>query len=202
MIDSYGGLVLGIAALNGLLLGSEFFVMETSVMRGVARLRDIAFSRVLSQDKSCFDRPELTQVVVMMRTSLMAMCDLRNKRSRDEVARVYYEFLTVRGIRHHSCNVCSSGSIRQGTSQCFSTGVRGAFVEGCSYGVASALIYLAERFLVYVGAVLIAKGTYTYLQMCQVLNLLVFTDSVGSQLMSFTQRIAKSVLGTNETKWV
>jgi ATP-binding cassette subfamily B (MDR/TAP) protein 1 len=83
-------------------------------------------------------------------------------------------------------------------SQCLSTGVRGAFVEGCSYGVASALIYLAEALLFYVGAVLIAKGTYTYLQMCQVLNLVVFTVSIGSQLMSFTQKIAKSVLATHD----
>lgn len=83
-------------------------------------------------------------------------------------------------------------------SHCLSTGVRGAFVEGCSYGVASALIYLAEALLFYVGAVLISKGTYTYLQMCQVLNLVVFTVSIGSQLMAFTQKIAKSVLATHD----
>ncbi|KAF9817369.1 hypothetical protein IEO21_03510 [Rhodonia placenta] len=79
-----------------------------------------------------------------------------------------------------------------------STGLRGAFVEGCTYGVASALIYLAEALLFYVGAVLMARGTYTYLQMVQVLNLVVFTVSIGSQLMAFTQRIAKSVQATRD----
>lgn len=68
-----------------------------------------------------------------------------------------------------------------------STGVRGAFVEGCTYGVASALIYLAEALLFYVGAVLIANGTYTYLRMIQVLNLVVFSVSIGSQLMAFSK---------------
>jgi len=68
-----------------------------------------------------------------------------------------------------------------------STGVRGAFVEGCTYGVASSLIYLAEALLFYVGAVLVANGTYTYLQMTQVLNLIVFSVSIGSQLMSFSK---------------
>jgi len=68
-IKSYSGLVLGIAVFDGLLLGSKFFVMETSAMRWVTRLRDMALSRVLSQDKSWFDRPEnvasrLTQVIV------------------------------------------------------------------------------------------------------------------------------------------
>ena len=63
-----------------------------------------------------------------------------------------------------------------------STGVRGAFVEGCSYGVASALIYLAEALLFYVGAVLIANGTFSYLQMIQTLQLVVFSVSISSQL--------------------
>lgn len=257
MINSYGGLVLGIAALDGLLLGSKFFFMETSAMRWVTRLRDIAFSRVLSQDKSWFDRPEnsaarLTQVIVKdgddartliavvvgqivavgammligllwamawgwqltlvglaigpvfvgvmgLQTNLMAKCEVRNKRAREEVARVYYEsILNVRGIRAMSLEPVLQAQFDKAASRCLSTGVRGAFVEGCSYGVASALIYLAEALLFYVGAVLIAKGTYTYLQMCQVLNLVVFTVSIGSQLMSFTQKIAKSVLATHD----
>jgi len=149
LINSYGGLVLGIAALDGLLIGSKFFVMETSAMRWVTRLRNMAFSRVLSQDKSWFDRPEnsasrLTQVIVKdgddartllaivagqiiavgammtigllwamvwgwqltlvglaigpvfigvmsLQTNCVAKCEVRNKRAREEVARVYYE---------------------------------------------------------------------------------------------------------------
>jgi ATP-binding cassette, subfamily B (MDR/TAP), member 1 len=71
-------------------------------------------------------------------------------------------------------------------SVCLYTGVRGAFVEGCTYGVASGLIYLAEALLFYTGAVLIANGTYTYLRMVQVLNLVVFTVTIGSQIMAFT----------------
>ena len=67
------------------------------------------------------------------------------------------------------------------------TGVRGAFVEGCTYGVSSGLIYLAEAMLFYVGAVLISKGLFTYLQMVEVLNLVVFSVSIGSQLMAFSE---------------
>lgn len=74
----------------------------------------------------------------------------------------------------------------QAADKALSTGVRGAFVEGCTYGVASGLIYLAEALLFYVGAVLIARGTYTYLQMVEVLNLVVFTVTIGSQLMAFS----------------
>jgi ATP-binding cassette, subfamily B (MDR/TAP), member 1 len=74
----------------------------------------------------------------------------------------------------------------QSAEKALRTGVRGAFVEGCTYGVASSLIYLSEALLFFVGAILVAQGTYTYLQMVQVLNLVIFTVSIGSQLMSFS----------------
>ncbi|KAG1724324.1 uncharacterized protein EDB91DRAFT_1255289 [Suillus paluster] len=123
MINSYGGLVLGITALDRLLLGSKFFIMEISAMHWVTCLRDTAFSCVLSQDKSWFDHPEngaakLTQIVAvgvmmtvglvwamawgwqLMLTGLMAKCEVHNKRAREEVARVYYKsILNVHGIR-------------------------------------------------------------------------------------------------------
>jgi hypothetical protein len=73
------------------------------------------------------------------------------------------------------------------TDKALSTRVRGAFVEGCIFGVASGLIYTAEALLFYVGAILIARGTYMYLQMVEVLNLVVFTVSIGSQLMAFSK---------------
>lgn len=61
-------------------------------------------------------------------------------------------------------------------------------VESCTFGVASGfkLICITEVLLFYVGAVLIARGTYTYLQMLEVLNLVVFMVSIGSQLMAFS----------------
>ncbi|KIK97394.1 hypothetical protein PAXRUDRAFT_824978 [Paxillus rubicundulus Ve08.2h10] len=257
IINSYGGLVLGIAAIDGLLLGSKYFLMETSAIRWVTRLRNNAYFRVLSQDKSWFDSSShspatITQVLVKdaddartlvavvigqcvvviammglgllwamvwgwqltlvgvaigpvfvavmgIQAGLVAKCEVRNKRAREEVARVYYEsILNVRSIRAMSLEAVLQSQFDKAASLCLSTGIRGAFVEGCSYGVASALIYLAEALLFYVGAVLIARGTYTYLQMVQVLNLVVFTVTIGSQLMAFTQKIAKTVQATTD----
>ena len=106
--------------------------------------------------------------------------------------------LNVRSIRAMSLEPVLQEQFDRATSACLATGIRGAFVEGCTYGVASALIYFAEALLFYVGAVLIARGTYTYLQMVQVLNLVVFTVTIGSQLMAFTHKIAKSVQATTD----
>ncbi|KAG6326265.1 hypothetical protein ID866_12824 [Astraeus odoratus] len=137
--------------------------------------------------------------VMGIQTGLVGRCEVRNKRAREEVARVYYELiLNVRSIRAMSLEPVLQAQFDKAASTYLSTGIRGAFVEGCTYGVASALIYLAEALLFYVGAVLIARGTYTYLQMVQVLNLVVFTATIGSQLMVFTQKIAKSVQATTD----
>ena len=106
--------------------------------------------------------------------------------------------INIRSIRAMSLEPILQSQFDKATSACLAAGSRGAFVEGCSYGVASALIYLAEALLFYVGAVLVANGTYTYLQMVQVLNLVVFTVTIGSQLMGFTQKIAKSVQATTD----
>jgi ATP-binding cassette, subfamily B (MDR/TAP), member 1 len=72
------------------------------------------------------------------------------------------------------------------TDRALSAGVKGAFVTGASYGLASGLIYLAEGLLFYVGAILLARGRYSYIQMVEVLNLIVFTVTIGSQLMAFS----------------
>jgi ATP-binding cassette subfamily B (MDR/TAP) protein 1 len=149
LINLYGGLVLGAAALDGLLMGLKFFTMETTGMVWIQRLRKIAFSRVLSQDKKWFDKADnsairmvqvivkdgddtrdligivLSQFVVVftmlsvgliwaliagwqltlvgfaiapffavamaVQTKLVAQCELRNKRAREDVAKGYYE---------------------------------------------------------------------------------------------------------------
>lgn len=69
------------------------------------------------------------------------------------------------------------------------TGVKGAFVEGTNVGVASGLIYLAEGLLFWVGAVLVARGIYSYIRMVQVLQLVVFSVSIASQLMAFSESV-------------
>ncbi|EMD36980.1 hypothetical protein CERSUDRAFT_95248 [Gelatoporia subvermispora B] len=257
IINLYGGIVLGIAAADGLLIGLKYYVMETAGISWVTRIRDTCFRRVLAQDKKWFDEPEhsaarLVQVLIKdgddarsliatvlcqaavvtsmlgigliwalvrgwqltlvgfaiapvfaltmaVQTNLVAKCELRNKRAREEVAKSYYDAVSnVRAIRAMGFEDTFQEKFDNFVDSALRMGVRGAFIEGCTYGVASALIYLAEALLFYVGAVLIARGTYSYLQMVQVLNLVVFSVSIGSQLMAFTQRIAKSIQATRD----
>ncbi|PSR75789.1 hypothetical protein PHLCEN_2v8906 [Hermanssonia centrifuga] len=138
-------------------------------------------------------------IVMSVQTNLVAKCEYRNKRGREEVAKHYYDAISnVRGIRSMGFEGIFQEKFDKAADDALSTGVRGAFVEGCTHGVSSAMIYLAEAVLFYVGAVLVSNGTYDYLRMVQVLNLVVFTVAIGSQLMAFTQRIAKSVQATQD----
>ncbi|KAJ7673984.1 P-loop containing nucleoside triphosphate hydrolase protein [Mycena polygramma] len=256
-INKYGFIVLGAAALDGLFIGLKYFLMETTSMSWITKVRNACFERVLAQDKKWFDKSEnapvkLVQVLIKdgddarnliavvlgqlavvtsmlgvglvwalvkgwqltlvgfaiapvfagamaVQAGLVAKCELRNKRAREEVAQRYYKAISnVRGIRSMGFENIFRKQFDVASDKALSTGVKGAFVEGCTYGVASGLIYLAEALLFYVGAVLVARGTYSYLQMVQVMNLVVFTVTIGSQLMAFTQKIAKSVRATRD----
>ncbi|KAF8963802.1 P-loop containing nucleoside triphosphate hydrolase protein [Flammula alnicola] len=256
-INKFSTIVLGTAALDGLLLGLKYFLMETCAMAWVTSLRTLALRRVLAQDKKWFDKPvngpaRLVQMLVKdaddardmvavvlaqgcvvcamlgvglvwafvrgwqltlaglaiapvfagvmaVQSRLVARCEVRNKRAREEVARGYYEtIINIRGIRCMAFDGVFKAQFEEAVEKSLTTGVQGAFVEGCTYGVASGLIYLAEALLFYVGALLIAHGLYTYLQMVEVLNLVVFSVTIGSQLMAFTEKIAKSVQATSD----
>ncbi|KAH9000642.1 P-loop containing nucleoside triphosphate hydrolase protein [Lactarius hatsudake] len=128
-------------------------------------------------------------VTMIVQSRLVAKCELRNKRAREDVAKGYYDtIINIRGIRAMGFEGVFRERFNDSAEHALHTGVRGAFVEGCTYG---ALLF-------YAGAVLVSQGTYSYLQMVQVLNLVVFTVSIGSQLMAFTHRIAKSVQATRD----
>jgi ATP-binding cassette subfamily B (MDR/TAP) protein 1 len=143
-------------------------------------------------------------LTMVVQSRLVAKCELRNKRAREDVAKGYYEvglspclrgyllttpqiLINIRGIRAMGFESVFQERFNESTENALRTGVRGAFVEGCTYGVASSLIYFSEALLFYAGAILVSRGTYSYLQMVQVLNLVVFTVSIGSQLMSYSK---------------
>lgn len=149
VINLYGGIVLGVAAFDGFLLGLKYFIMETSGMFWVTALRKQGLSLILKQDRSWLDKAdnssirliqtivkdgddarnlvavvagqcfvvismlgvglvwalirgwELTFVgfaiapvfatVMAFQTKLVAGCEMRNKRAREEVSKGYYE---------------------------------------------------------------------------------------------------------------
>jgi ATP-binding cassette subfamily B (MDR/TAP) protein 1 len=69
VINHFGGLVLGIAALDGLFLGLKYYLMEHCGMSWITNLRSVAIKKILTQDKKWFDDAshspsDIVQVVV------------------------------------------------------------------------------------------------------------------------------------------
>ncbi|KAJ7707717.1 ABC transporter type 1, transmembrane domain-containing protein [Mycena rosella] len=97
-------------------------------------------------------------------TGFVARCEMRNKRAREEVSTRYYETISnIRGIWSMPFEGVFQSQFDKATDRALAVARKGAFVEGCTYGVACGLIYLAEALLFYFGAILVARGTYTYL---------------------------------------
>jgi ATP-binding cassette, subfamily B (MDR/TAP), member 1 len=153
VINLFGGIVLGVSALDGVFLGLKYTVMETAAAHWVTNMRKISYKLILSQDKKWFDKSEnspvrLVQmlikdgddagnlisavlgqccvvvamlcvgmiwafimgwqltlvgvaivpvfgVVMAVQTNLVARCELRNKRAREDVGKNYYQVRTL-----------------------------------------------------------------------------------------------------------
>ena len=72
-------------------------------------------------------------------------------------------------------------------SKAHEAGLKGAPFGGFTHGLASGLIYLAQAILFIVGAVFVARGTIGFQEMLASLNLIIFSVSIGSQMMNFSK---------------
>ncbi|CAE6384177.1 unnamed protein product [Rhizoctonia solani] len=138
-------------------------------------------------------------VVMVFQVRWSGQIELRNKRAREEVAKQYYNAVAnVRAIRAMALESVFKAQFERSLGTAMRTGVQGAFITGCGFGIVNALIYVAEAALFYVGAVLMARQGYSYLKMLQALNLVVFSVTIAAQLLSFIPRIVKSVQATHD----
>ncbi|KAI0310373.1 hypothetical protein OF83DRAFT_1178620 [Amylostereum chailletii] len=157
-------------------------------------------------------------IAMAVQTSLVSKYEYRNKHSHEEVAKGHhkvhslvfpfscglwlthlcYTVLNIRDIRVMGFESVFLQRFNTSVNSALRTIVRGTFVECCTYGVASSLIYLSEALLFYVGAVPVTNDTYTYLQMVQVLNLVIFPVSTPNLWPFVTQHIAQSIQATHD----
>ncbi|PVG03933.1 P-loop containing nucleoside triphosphate hydrolase protein [Serendipita vermifera] len=125
----------------------------------------------------------------------------RNKERREDVNKKYYDTVAnVRAIRSMGFDGVFKDQFERSLEQAMKSGVDGGFINGMAFGIANALIYLAQGLIYYVGAVLIAKGLYSFLQMMEVLNLVAFSLTIGAQMLYFVQRIHKSLQAMRDFK--
>jgi len=62
VINLFGGIVLGIAGMDGIFIGLKHFIMDTSAACWVSNLRKLSYRLILAQDKKWFDKTENSPV--------------------------------------------------------------------------------------------------------------------------------------------
>ena len=101
------------------------------------------------------------------------------------MSKAYYDVLkhvyAVRALGGGGFRVAYERAFDRSVEVAMKASVKGAFVEGSGYGVASGMIY-SEAGLFYVGALLMKKGVFWYLRMVEVLNLPIFSFESTSGL--------------------
>ena len=99
--------------------------------------------------------------VMALQTKLVVRCEVRNRKAREDVARGYYNvrsfsfsfffglltynlflkaIINFCGIRCMAFEGLFKAQFDSSVNKALTTGIRGAFVQGCTYGVASGLI--------------------------------------------------------------
>ncbi|KAK7019425.1 ATP-dependent permease [Paramarasmius palmivorus] len=137
--------------------------------------------------------------VMTLQGRLVAAQESRILRAKDRIANELVLFVSaVKGIRGAGLQHTYTQRMDDAVRESCRVGVRGAFVEGATLGVASALIYLSEGVLFYVGAVLVSGGRVPYVKMVETLNLVVFAVSIGGQGVGFINKIAKTLEATDQ----
>ncbi|KAG8950795.1 hypothetical protein FRC03_012739 [Tulasnella sp. 419] len=132
-------------------------------------------------------------IFMMVQSVLMGKYELKNKRAREEVAKQYFDAVSnVRAIRSMAFESVFEKQFDEALEKALKSGVSGAMIAGTGYGVGNAMVYFSQAVLYYFGAVFMAKGTYSYLQLLEILNLVVFSVSIAAQMMAFIPKIAKS----------
>lgn len=130
-------------------------------------------------------------VVMSFQSKFSARSERRNKVAREGVSKAYYDALkhvfAVRAVGGAGFRVAYERAFEGSVDRAMAVGVRGAVVEGSGFGVAGGMIYFAEAGLFYVGAELMKRGVFGYLRMVEVLNLVVFSVTIGSQMMAFSE---------------
>ncbi|GLB43917.1 putative ABC transporter transmembrane region [Lyophyllum shimeji] len=185
LINRFGGLVLGIAGLDGVLIGFKYFGMESAALAwittGVLMACMLGVELVWAMARGWeFTLVGLRIAPVLaggmsVQTMLVAGCETRNKRAREKVARAYYE--AVRNVKAVRVMLPFEGVFR-------------GFEEARRrrWGPAPAI---------YVGVVLSVKRRSTYLQMVEALNLVVFAVTIGLAAHGIhPNKMAKSIEAT------
>ncbi|GAA5982821.1 hypothetical protein JCM11641_004636 [Rhodosporidiobolus odoratus] len=122
-----------------------------------------------------------------------------NKVKRENVSKRFHQTMSnIRPIRSMSIQPVFAEKFERTTASAYAGGIKAAPFLGFGAALALTMTYLAQGLMLYVGALLITKGRYTFGQMLQVFSLILFTVTFSGSLMNYLPAMAKSLRAAND----
>ncbi|BGP18098.1 hypothetical protein JCM10213_004752 [Rhodosporidiobolus nylandii] len=138
-------------------------------------------------------------IATRLQAAVLNRYESANKVKRENVSKRFHQTMAnIRPIRSMSIEPVFVKRFEKTTEIAYSGGIRAAPYLGFGAATAMTLTYLAQGLMVYVGAVLVAKGRYDFAKVLQVITLILFTVTFAGGLMNYLPSMAKSLRAAND----
>ncbi|GEM10173.1 pheromone transporter [Rhodotorula toruloides] len=138
-------------------------------------------------------------VITRLQAAVLNKLEGVNKLRREEVSKRFHQTLAnVRAIRSMSVQPVFARTFESTADSAYSSGIKAAPFAGFGFASTFTLTYLSQGLMLYVGALLIVSGRYTFSKMLQVFTLIIFTITFAGSLMNYLPAMAKSLRAAND----
>ncbi|BGP33749.1 ATP-dependent permease [Rhodotorula toruloides] len=138
-------------------------------------------------------------VITRLQAAVLNKLEGINKLKREEVSKRFHQTLAnVRAIRSMSIQPVFTRTFGSTAGSAYSSGIKAAPFAGFGFASTFTLTYLSQGLMLYVGALLIVSGRYTFSKMLQVFTLIIFTITFAGSLMNYLPAMAKSLRAAND----
>ncbi|BGP41853.1 ATP-dependent permease [Rhodotorula kratochvilovae] len=138
-------------------------------------------------------------IVVRAQTSVLNRLEQVNKVKRENVSKRFHQTIAnIRPIRSMSIQSVFATTFEATALKAQSGGIKAAPFTGAGFASVFTLTYLTEALMLYVGAILVTSGRYTFSKMLQVFSIIIFTVTFASALMNYLPGMAKSLRAAND----
>ncbi|GAA6031431.1 hypothetical protein JCM8097_005656 [Rhodosporidiobolus ruineniae] len=138
-------------------------------------------------------------LVMRVQATVINKLEAVNKVRREAVSKRFHQTIAnIRPIRSMSIQPVFEKKFEQTAASAYQGGVKAAPFTGFGAALGMTMTYLGEGLMLYVGAVLVVKGRYTFAQMMQVFSLIIFTITFSGSLMNYLPGLSKSLRAAND----
>ncbi|GAA5907604.1 hypothetical protein JCM8208_000015 [Rhodotorula glutinis] len=138
-------------------------------------------------------------VIVRAQTSVLNRLEQANKLKRENVSKRFHQTISnIRPIRSMSIQTVFANTFEESARTAMAGGVKAAPFTAAGFASVNTLTYLTEALMLYVGAILVTSGRYTFSKMLQVFAIIIFTVTFSSGLMNYLPGMAKCLRAAND----